>query len=149
MSSFPQSGKKTSTVLFIRPIVHVAVKGEVPMTTRKEMLGDKSSYRCMVHQDSGIAQMRSSKTKVHGWLTCLGHEVRQIIAAAEPRENPVAFPAPRNNFFLRCVWAKMPVVLQRVLGNARMQPVIIPAHRKKDAFAIFLHWTDQTVAGGL
>ncbi len=106
-------------------------------TPGEKMLGGQLRRVGVIFQDAGKAQLRTAEAQIHGGLSGMHHKFRQIVTGAEPRQYPVAFPPPGNDFFPREIRREMPVVFLREFFNAPMQPVVIPAQGNQDALLDF------------
>src|SRR5262245_59225163 len=86
-----------------RPVISAAIEKEVRQTAREKMFRRDPSRSGVVNQNTREGKLRSAKTEIHGGLFRLHHELGQIVADSEPRQNPVALPAPGNHLLLRDV----------------------------------------------
>ena len=84
-------------------------------------------------------QVRPAEAEVHRGQLRLNDELGEVVARAEPREDAVALPAPRDELLARVVRREVPVVFLRVFLDAAMQPVIIPAEYEQDALLLTGH----------
>jgi hypothetical protein len=73
------------------------------MAAGEQMFRDEPGHGGVIHEHARKLQVRSAKAEIHGGLAGVGHEIREIIAGAEPCQNAIAFPTPRDDFLARGV----------------------------------------------
>ena len=64
--------------------------------------------------------MRTPQAEIHRRLVDGFDKFREVVARAEPGQNTIAFPAPRDDLFPGHIGVKMPAVLPRIFLNALM-----------------------------
>ena len=116
----------------------VAEEAEVSHPTLDEMFRRDLTGLGVVLDHVGEGRPAATQGEVDRRLAGLQDEVRQIVAGAQPGQDAVTVPAPRNHLLVDdAVRGQVPAVFGGVGGDALEQTVIIPAECKEDVPGAF------------
>ena len=101
----------------------------------------------VVFEHARKMQVGTAEAEVHRGLVLALHELRQVVPGAEPGEDAIALPAPRNDLLPRKIGGEKPRVLLSIPLYAPVEPVIIPAERKQNSLLFLSHVATGTGAG--
>lgn len=132
--------------LYLRPILRIGIKCEMEQAALEEVLRDELAGLRVVLHDVREGQVRPAQREIDGWFFHGRDEVREVIARGEPRENAIAFPAPRDDLLVNdAVRREVPAILGGISRDALQQAVIIPTQRDEDVLLPGLHEWDLQV----
>ena len=102
------------------------------------MFGDQfAGLRVILHHVSEGC-VPAAQGEVDRRLVGLAHEVGQVVARAQPGQDAVAIPAPRNHFLVDdAMRGQVPAVLGGIGGDALEQAMVIPTEREQDITRAF------------
>ena len=140
------AGQTTTTERFregfaslnLRPILGVAEEAEAVHPALDEMFGDElPSLRVILHH-MGEGRIPTAQGEVDGRFVGLADEVGQVIAGAQPGQDTVAIPAPRDYLLVDdAVRGQVPAVFGRVRRDALEQTMVVPTEGEQDVSRAF------------
>src|SRR5262249_34909115 len=131
-SCLAQRVLKTLSSLLVGPIAGVAVKDEILESTRYKMVGNEPGGMSIVLEHASKLQMRPAKAEIHSRFFRFDHEIRQLVSDAQPGQNAIAAPTPRQNVVVRERGRKVPAMLQGIALDAPVQAGVVPTQGNKD-----------------
>jgi len=83
--------------------------------------------------------LRTAIAEIDGGQFGFGDEGGEVVAGAEPGQDAIALPAPRDDFFLGDIHAQMPAMLLGIIRNPLMDAVVVPTKGEQNAGGFVAH----------
>jgi len=80
------------------------------------MLGGKFRRGEVIRQYAGKPEVRTAKTEIHRGQFRFNHKTRPDRAGAEPGQDAVPLPSPRDDLFLGDIGGQVPACLEAYLA---------------------------------
>ena len=97
------------------------------------MFGDQFAGLRVILHHVGEGCVPAAQGEVDRRLVGLAHEVGQVVAGAQPGQDAIAVPAPRDYFLVDdAMGGQVPAVLGGIGGDALEQAMVIPTEREQD-----------------
>ena len=98
------------------PVILGTVIHKLPEAAHQKMFHHQPNRGGIINHHAGKRKLRATTAKIHRGKGSGNNKPGQLLIGAEPSQDTIPFPAPRNHFLLGDVRAQMPTRLQSKLG---------------------------------